>query len=107
MYPVTHKRKCGQQAEGGDSVPLMRPHLDFQHWKNMDLLRVWLFSLEKRGLQGDLIVAFQSLREAYNTAGDGHFIRDRTDRTSGNGFTLKPGRFRLDARKKFFTMKVE
>lgn len=68
---------------------------------------MWLFSLEKRGLQGDLIAAFQSLRGVYNRAEDGLFIRDRTDRTSGNGFTLKLGRFRLDARKKFFTRKVE
>ncbi|PKU47492.1 hypothetical protein llap_2232 [Limosa lapponica baueri] len=92
----------------------MRPHLDYcvqlwspQHRKDMDLLeRVQrramkmirgleflsyedrlresgLFILEKRRLRGDLIAAFQF-----------------------NGFKLKEGRFRLDTRKKFFTVRV-
>jgi len=58
------------------------------------LRELGLFSLEERRLQGDLIAAFQYLKEAHRKDGDMHFSRACCDRTTGNGFKLKKGRFR-------------
>ncbi|KFV39002.1 hypothetical protein N341_09310, partial [Tyto alba] len=115
------------------SSALVSHHLEYsvQHWgsqhkKDMDLLErvqrrargmehltyedrlreLGLFSLEKRRCQGDLIAAFLYLKEAYKKAGEGRFTRACSDRTRGNGFKLKDGRFRLYVREKFFTMMV-
>jgi len=65
------------------------------------LTELWLFRLEKRRLQGDLIAACQYLKEAYKRAEEVFLTRASSYRTRSNGFKLK-----LDLKKKFFTMRV-
>ena len=54
----------------------------------------------------DLIAAFQYLKRAYRHEGSPLFTRVDNGRIRGNGFKLKKGRFWLDIRGKFFTMRV-
>ena len=64
-----------------------------EHLSYEDRLRVLgLFSLEKAAKR----VGIQYLREGYRKEVDGLFSRVCCDRTRGNGFRLKEGRFRLD-----------
>ena len=65
-----------------------------------------LFSLEKRGLWGDLIVAFQYLKGAYKQEWEWLFMRMDTDRTRGDSLKLRQVRFGLDIGRKFFTQRV-
>ena len=51
-------------------------------------------------------MAFQYLKGAYKQEGERLFTRVDSNRTKGNGFKLRQGRFRLDIRRKFFTQEV-
>ena len=65
-----------------------------------------MFSLEKRRLWRDLRSTFQYRKGGYKNEEDRFFSRVCGDRTRGCDFKLEKGRFRLDIRKKLFTVKV-
>ena len=73
-------------------------HLSYEErWRELG----W-FSLEKRRLHGDLLVAFQYLKGASKQEGERLFPRVGCDRTCRSGFQGRQGRFKLGLRMKFF-----
>ena len=71
------------------------PREGLEHLSCEDRLKVLgLFILEKRRLQGDLVVASQYLKGVYKHEGNQHFTQVDSDRTRGNVFKCKEGRFR-------------
>ena len=59
--------------------------------------------LQKRRLRGDLTAAFQYLKGSYRKEWDRLFSRVSCNKTRGNGFKFKEGKFRLNIRKTSFT----
>ena len=63
-----------------------------------------IFSLEKRKVQGDLLVAFQYLKKSYRKEWTGSLAGSVV--TRGNDFKLKESKFMLDIKKKCFRVSV-
>jgi len=68
-------------------------------------LRSWAYLAEEKAL-GNPIVAFQYLKRAYKQEWARLSAQSGSDRTRGNGFKLKEGRFMLDVGKKSFSQSM-
>lgn len=65
---------------------------DFKlHLSLLAIQRAGVVLLEKKKLQGDLVVGFQYIKRAYKKIGKRLFFKACSERTRGNGFKLSAG----------------
>jgi len=83
---------------------LVRHHLEHLPYERR-LRELGMFSLEKCRLCGDFLETFQYLKGSSEKDGERLFPWVDNDRTRGNGLQLKEDRFRLDMKRKFFTVR--
>lgn len=65
-----------------------------------------LFHIEMRRLCKDIVATIQYLKGPHKRDGRRLFTKTFSGSRRSDGFKLKEGKFRLDVRKKFFTMYV-
>ena len=65
-----------------------------------------LFSLHKRRLRGDLVACYKLVRGDQQALGESLFPRALPVVTRNNGHKLAEGRFRLDIRRRDFTVRA-
>jgi len=93
--PVGEGPEEGHRNDQGDGTPLL--------WGKAE--RVGAVQSVQEKAVGRPYRSLQYLNRVCKRAGEGLFMRAFSDRIRGNGFKLKEGRFRLDKRKKSFTMR--
>jgi len=104
LEPSAHE---GHRAARGGPEKATKMIRGLEHLCCEERLRgLGLFSLEKKRLWEDLTAAFQYLKGACRKDGENIFSRACCDRTRNNGFKLREAMFRLDIKKKSFTMRV-
>ena len=65
-----------------------------------------LFSLHKRRLRGDLMACYKLVRGDWQALGESLFSQALPGVTRNNGQKLAEGKFRLDIRRRYFTVRV-